>query len=303
MEIVYDEDQLNYYMANAVDASTIADAPILVDKFLDNATECDVDCLADYDAPDRASRDRRRRPIVIGVMEHIEEAGIHSGDSACALPPYSLSTEIVERLKEQTQALAKALRVRGLMNVQYAIKDDEIYVIEVNPRAQPHRAVRRQGDRRAVGEDRGQGDGRQDARRARRRPSSPTAEAHQREGSRLPVQQVPRRRRHPRPGDAQHRRGDGHRRDLRAGVRQEPARGRHDAADEGQRLRQRPRRRQGRRSSRSPSSWPTAGFKLVATGGTYDDAGQGTASRPTRINKLAEGRPNIERLSRTARSS
>ena len=68
-------------------------------------------------------------------MEHIEEAGIHSGDSACALPPYSLSKEIVARLKEQTRALAKALRVRGLMNVQYAIKDGEIYVIEVNPRA------------------------------------------------------------------------------------------------------------------------------------------------------------------------
>jgi carbamoyl-phosphate synthase large subunit len=75
------------------------------------------------------------RAIVIGVMEHIEEAGIHSGDSACALPPFSLSKEIVAKLKEQTKALAKALRVRGLMNVQYAIKDDDVYVIEVNPRA------------------------------------------------------------------------------------------------------------------------------------------------------------------------
>jgi carbamoyl-phosphate synthase large subunit len=130
MEIVSDEQQLNYYMANAVEASTIADAPILVDKFLDAATECDVDCLADYDADGS-----RGEAIVIGVMEHIEEAGIHSGDSACALPPYSLSKEIVAKLKEQTKALAKALRVRGLMNVQYAIKDGEIYVIEVNPRA------------------------------------------------------------------------------------------------------------------------------------------------------------------------
>src|SRR4029079_11437164 len=73
--------------------------------------------------------------VVIGVMEHIEEAGIHSGDSACALPPYSLSKEIVAELKRQTKELAKALRVRGLMNVQYAIRDNEIYVIEVNPRA------------------------------------------------------------------------------------------------------------------------------------------------------------------------
>jgi len=101
-----------------------------VDKFLDGAIECDVDCVADYDPTGD-----RGQAIVIGVMEHIEEAGIHSGDSACALPPYSLSQGIITKLKEQTKALAKALRVRGLMNVQYAIKDNEIYVIEVNPRA------------------------------------------------------------------------------------------------------------------------------------------------------------------------
>ncbi|MDB5295867.1 MAG: carB, partial [Phycisphaerales bacterium] len=131
MEIVYDQDQLNYYMANAVEASTIVDAPILVDKFLDNATEVDVDCVADYGP---AGGDGGQA-VVIGVMEHIEEAGIHSGDSACALPPFSLSPQIIAKLKEQTKALASALRVRGLMNVQYAIKGDEIYVIEVNPRA------------------------------------------------------------------------------------------------------------------------------------------------------------------------
>ena len=144
MEIVSDEDQLNYYMANAVEASTIADAPILVDKFLDAAIEVDVDCLADFDplitsgASPTASATgvgSSSRAIIIGVMEHIEEAGIHSGDSACSLPPYSLAPEIVVRLKQQTRELAKALRVRGLMNVQYAIKDNEIYVIEVNPRA------------------------------------------------------------------------------------------------------------------------------------------------------------------------
>jgi carbamoyl-phosphate synthase large subunit len=152
MEIVGDEGQLNYYMANAVEASTIVDAPILVDKFLDNATEVDVDCISDFDPAPAVSSDgighvakadvastgpdlTGPRAIIIGVMEHIEEAGIHSGDSACSLPPYSLSKEIVVRLKAQTRALAKALRVRGLMNVQYAIKNDEIYVIEVNPRA------------------------------------------------------------------------------------------------------------------------------------------------------------------------
>jgi carbamoyl-phosphate synthase large subunit len=130
MEIVSDEEQLNYYMAHAVEAA--GDSPILVDKFLDAATECDVDCLADFDP---TGKSEAGSAIIIGVMEHIEEAGIHSGDSACALPPYSLSPAIVTRLKEQTRALAKSLRVRGLMNVQYAIKDGEIYVIEVNPRA------------------------------------------------------------------------------------------------------------------------------------------------------------------------
>ncbi len=137
MEIVSDEDQLNYYMANAVEASTIVDAPILVDKFLDNATEVDVDCLADFDPVSElaTSNSQPATAIIIGVMEHIEEAGIHSGDSACSLPPYSLSKEIVAELKRQTRELAKALRVRGLMNVQYAIKNNEIYVIEVNPRA------------------------------------------------------------------------------------------------------------------------------------------------------------------------
>ncbi|MEA2708305.1 MAG: carbamoyl-phosphate synthase large subunit [Phycisphaerales bacterium] len=128
MEIVSDDEQLDYYMTHAVEAS--GDSPILVDKFLDSAIEVDVDCLADF--REGASDGQA---VIIGVMEHIEEAGIHSGDSACSLPPYSLSKEIVQRLKDQTRALAKALQVCGLMNVQYAIRDGEIYVIEVNPRA------------------------------------------------------------------------------------------------------------------------------------------------------------------------
>src|SRR6185295_696382 len=97
MEIVSDEAQLNFYMTNAIEASgtgaTVTDSPILIDKFLDNATEVDVDCLADY------TSETQGQAIIIGVMEHIEEAGIHSGDSACALPPYSLSKEIVAELK------------------------------------------------------------------------------------------------------------------------------------------------------------------------------------------------------------
>ncbi|MCC6240996.1 MAG: carbamoyl-phosphate synthase large subunit [Phycisphaerales bacterium] len=145
MEIVSDENQLNFYMAEALEAAgtgaTQTESPILIDKFLDAATEVDVDCVADF--PSGSALGHRQaddtsnsgQAIIIGVMEHIEEAGIHSGDSACALPPYSLSHAIVEKLKKQTRDLAMALRVRGLMNVQYAIKDGEIYLIEVNPRA------------------------------------------------------------------------------------------------------------------------------------------------------------------------
>ena len=132
MEIVYDETALNRYMTAALAAAGItgiADSPILIDKFLDNATEVDVDCVADFNAAGEG------RSVIAGVMEHIEEAGIHSGDSAAVLPPYSLSDEIVAELKSQTHALAKALQVRGLMNVQYAVKDGQVYVIEVNPRA------------------------------------------------------------------------------------------------------------------------------------------------------------------------
>ena len=130
MEIVSDEQQLDYYMTHAVEAS--GEHPILVDKFIDNATEVDVDCIADFDATGNTDQGQA---IICGVMEHIEEAGIHSGDSACALPPHSLSKKIIEQLKEQSRAMARALRVRGLMNIQYAIRNSEIFVIEVNPRA------------------------------------------------------------------------------------------------------------------------------------------------------------------------
>jgi carbamoyl-phosphate synthase large subunit len=122
MEIVYDEPSLEEYMERAVMASP--EHPVLIDKYLDRATEVDVDAISDgYDV------------IIGGVMEHIEEAGIHSGDSACSIPPYSLSSGIVEEIKRQTRALAKELGVVGLMNVQYAVRESEIYILEVNPRA------------------------------------------------------------------------------------------------------------------------------------------------------------------------
>ncbi len=144
METVFDESQLRHYMRIAIGASDRPDQPILIDQFLAEAIECDVDVIADYRS---AGKDRvggwEGRSIVCGVMEHIEEAGIHSGDSACAIPPYSLPAGVVDVIKDQSRRMARALRVRGLMNVQFAVKrpttpdgdDYEVYVIEVNPRA------------------------------------------------------------------------------------------------------------------------------------------------------------------------
>jgi carbamoyl-phosphate synthase large subunit len=122
MEIVYDLASLRRYMREAVVVS--GTNPVLIDRYLNDAIEVDVDCIADGQSV-----------YVAGVMEHIEEAGIHSGDSACSLPPYSLSPAIVAELRAETEAMAKALNVVGLMNVQFAIQGDNVYVLEVNPRA------------------------------------------------------------------------------------------------------------------------------------------------------------------------
>src|SRR5690606_20340517 len=147
MEICYDEAQLVRYMTEAVEASP--ERPVLIDKFLEDAIEADVDAVSDGETT-----------IVGGVMEHIEEAGVHSGDSACALPPHSLPPEVIDEIKAATKALAKELNVRGLMNIQFAVKKEgtgnreqgsdgggtavlrspspapyTVYVLEVNPRA------------------------------------------------------------------------------------------------------------------------------------------------------------------------
>jgi len=122
MKIVYSENELNQYMELAISVSN--EAPVLIDKFLDQAIELDVDCISDG------------KEVYIGsVMQHIEEAGIHSGDSACSLPPVNLTQEMIEKVEQQTKTIALGLQVVGLMNVQYAIYQDEIYLIEVNPRA------------------------------------------------------------------------------------------------------------------------------------------------------------------------
>ncbi|MBI5598555.1 MAG: carbamoyl-phosphate synthase large subunit [Deltaproteobacteria bacterium] len=122
METVYDETSLIRYMTRAVAASQ--EHPVLIDRFLENALEVDVDCISDG-----------ADVVIGGVMEHIEEAGVHSGDSACSLPPYSLDATVLSEIRRQTEALARELKVVGLMNVQFAVKDGVVYILEVNPRA------------------------------------------------------------------------------------------------------------------------------------------------------------------------
>ena len=122
MEIVYNDEDLIHYMKTAVSVSN--DSPVLLDRFLEDATEIDVDAICDG-----------KEVYIGGIMQHIEQAGIHSGDSACALPPYSLPDDIQNRIREMTEKLAFGLNVLGLMNIQFAVKGDQIYLLEVNPRA------------------------------------------------------------------------------------------------------------------------------------------------------------------------
>jgi carbamoyl-phosphate synthase large subunit len=123
MEIVYSDAQLEHYLTHAVVASD--DKPVLVDKYLAGATELDVDALCDKDG----------NVVICGIMEHIEEAGVHSGDSACSLPPQTIPEETLDEMRDWTTRIAKQLKVIGLINVQYCIKGGELYIIEANPRA------------------------------------------------------------------------------------------------------------------------------------------------------------------------
>jgi len=122
MELVYNEEDLRRYMASAIDVTP--DRPVLIDRFLEDAIEVDVDCISDGETT-----------VIGAIMEHIEEAGIHSGDSACVIPTFSLSQKVLDEISAATRAMARELNVRGLMNVQFAVKDNDVYVLEVNPRA------------------------------------------------------------------------------------------------------------------------------------------------------------------------
>ncbi len=122
MRIVYNEKSLLQFIEEAKDVSM--NHPILIDKFLEDAIEVDVDAVSDG-----------KMTVIGAIMEHIEEAGIHSGDSACVLPPHTLGSEIIDKIKKYTYAISKELKVKGLINIQYAIKNDTVYILEVNPRA------------------------------------------------------------------------------------------------------------------------------------------------------------------------
>ena len=214
MEIVYQQSDLERYMREAVKVSN--DSPVLLDRFLNDATEVDVDAVCDG-----------KEVVIGGIMEHIEQAGVHSGDSACSLPPFSLSRALQDELKRQTVAMAHALKVVGLMNVQFAIQkhdeQDVVYVLEVNPRASrtvpfvskatgvplAKIAARCMAGRTLAAQ------GVHDGGRPR---------LFLGEGGGVPVHQVPGRRHDTRAGDEIDRRGDGRGRDLRRSVREIPAR-------------------------------------------------------------------------------
>ena len=238
MQIIREENQLNDYLLGTLPELVPADVkarypndktgqintvlgknPLLFDRYLSDATEIDVDCLCDG-----------KDTFIVGIMEHIEEAGIHSGDSACSLPPHSLDAAMIGELERQTRELALGLDVVGLMNVQYAIKDGEIYVLEVNPRASrtvPFVAkvvgtpVAKIAARIMAGEKLADFNLKKQARPCRR------------QGIGVSVRALPRRRHRAGAGNALDRRGHGHRPLVRGRLCQEPARRRHPRAAQG----------------------------------------------------------------------
>ena len=195
MAVVYDKEELMDYFREQVPEKP--EHPILIDKFLEHAVEVDVDALSDG-----------KEVYVAGIMEHIEEAGIHSGDSACVLPSFSLSYDHVALIAAQAEALARELKVVGLMNIQFAIKGDDLYILEVNPRASRTAPF--------VSKATGvplpymyPGHAGQDPGRAGSLEHAPRR-LHLRQGSRASLPALPRRGHHPRTRDALHRRSHGH---------------------------------------------------------------------------------------------
>jgi carbamoyl-phosphate synthase large subunit len=243
MEIVHEQRDLERYMREAVKVSN--DSPVLLDRFLNDAIECDVDCV----------RDSAGVTFIGGVMEHIEQAGVHSGDSACSLPPYYLSQPTIDEIKRQTAAMAGRPECggpdeRAVRHPGSGRQGRDLRAGSEPPRL-AHGAVRFQGHRHPAGQGGGTLHGRPDAGFARHHQGSHAA-VLQREGSRVPVRQVPRRGHHPRPRDEVHRRSDGRGQDLWRSLREEPAGRGHQAADLGQGVPHGEEQRQATRGGHRP---------------------------------------------------
>ena len=244
-----------------------------------DAIEVDVDAIADG-----------KDVFICGVMEHIEEAGVHSGDSACSLPPHSLKPEIVADMERQTVELARALNVVGLMNVQFAIQNDDIYILEVNPRAsRTVPFVAKVIGLPIAGIAAEVMAGKTLASFGLKRPD---ARPYRGEGGGVPLRPLPRRRSRARARDALDRRGDGHRPRLCHRLRQEPARRRLEAPAVGHGVRLGQGRRQGQGGGADPRELAEMGFRIIATRGTkrHLDA---HGIQCERVNKVLEGRPHI----------
>ena len=233
MELVYHPEDLRRYMQSAIEVSPAR--PVLVDRFLEDAIEVDVDCIADGETA-----------VIGAIMEHIEEAGIHSGDSACVVPTFSLSQPILEEIATATKAMARELKVRGLMNVQFAVKGEQLYVLEVNPRASRtvpfvSKAIGVPLAKLAAKVMTGMSLGELGFHRGS------YAAALLGEGSGLSLSAFRRRQHLVRPGNEIDRRSDGDRRRSRARLREVAAREPLAAAARGQCFHQRERQRQAKR--------------------------------------------------------
>ena len=285
MEICYSTEDLNAYLEAHVKADQ--EHPLLLDRFLENAIEVDVDALADGETVH-----------VAGIMQHVEEAGVHSGDSACVIPPMSLGEEMLEEIRATTERIALELGVIGLINIQYGGRRRRALRDRGQPARLAHGALRLEGDRGAAGQGRGRlmlGE-----KLAEQDLPEPPAGPRQRQGGGAALRALRRRRLGARAGDEEHRRGDGHRRRL------------------PDRLRQGPGRRRGRccptegavfitvTDTDKPAATQIAarfhdlGFEVIATGGTAQ-AISSMGVPVTRINKIGEGSPHVVDLIRERR--
>ena len=278
MELVYHPEDLRRYMQSAIEVSR--QRPVLVDRFLEDAIEVDVDCIADGEIA-----------VIGAIMEHIEEAGIHSGDSACVVPTFSLSQTILGEIASATKAMARELNVRGLMNVQFAVKDEKLYVLEVNPRASRTVPFVSKAIGVPLGKIRRQGHDRDVLRRARLHRGN-LAAALFRKGSGLSLSPFRRRQHFVRPGNEIDRRSDGDRRRSRPGLRQVAARQSMAAPARRQRFHQRKRQRQTKRH-RGCARVCGAGFRDHRHRRHGGGARRSRRVAVMKVFKIGEGRPNV----------